>query len=228
MPGLPIKVTCECKHRFRARARLARRMVKCPNCETALAIPPLSSDMVSADGQKWEACPECAGPFLAKAEVCENCSYSRRTAEIQKSKDTTFWYRLVPFVLIAAVLAYLVQTQLKGVEFLWFFVFFALCGGTTTIGAEFHDLGKFRTFVAWAIAFEIVGVVRILFGTSIGMTQFDFLKMMMVGCPFLGAIFLFGKSNNSDNSGWFFGSSCGSSCGGGGCGGGCGGCGGGD
>lgn len=232
MPGLPIKVTCDCNHSFRAKARLSGRTVKCPHCLSAISIPPVNPDTAAADGQEWEACPECTGPLLASAVVCENCSYNKRTAEIQKATEdvanTKFWHRLVPGVAIVAVLACLVQTQLKGVEFLWFFGFLAFCGGATTIGADFHDLGKVRTFVACVVAFEIVAVVRIVYGMSIGMSQFDFLKVMMGACPFVGALFIFGNSNNSSNdSGWFFGggcgSSCGSSCGGGGCGGGCGG-----
>lgn len=186
--------------------------------------------MVSADGQVWEPCPECAGPFLAKAEVCENCSYSRRTAEIQKSKDATFWYRVVPYVLGVAVLTFLAQTQLGSVEFLFLFGFLGLCCGATTIGAGIYELGKPRTFMVCLIAFELVGFVRILHGTSNGSENFGFLQMMMIGCPF-GASFLFAIFNDGEDvdSDWFSFSSGGGGCGGGG-GGGCGGggCGGGD
>jgi hypothetical protein len=190
-----------------------------------MAIPPLNSDMVRADGQEWEACPECTGPLLASAVICENCNYSKRTAGLLRAKDATFRQRLVPCVLIAALLVCLVQTQLKGVEFLWLYGFLALCGGATTIGADFHDLGEIRTFIACVIAFEVVGVVRFLYGTSIGMEKFGFLLMMMAGYPFLGAMFLSENANNSDDSGWFLGGSCGF---GGGGEVGCGGCGGGD
>ena len=181
MAGLPIKVTCECKHRFRAKARLAGRTVKCPNCGISMPIPRLS--MVSSRDQVFESCPECAGPFLTEAEICVNCSYSRRTAEIHKSKEATFWYRVVPCLLGVVVLTCLVQTQLRGVEFLWLFGFLGLCCGATTIGAGFYDLGKCRTFILCLIAFELVGFVRIQYGTSIGMENFDLLEMMVIVCP---------------------------------------------
>ena len=230
MPGLPIRVTCDCKHSFRAKARLAGRMVKCPHCLTEISIPPVNSDTVTAGGETWEACPECTGPLLASAVICENCGFNKRTAKIQKATEEAanakFWRRLVPFILIVAVVSCLVQTQMKGVEFLWFFGFLAVCCGATTIGADFHDLGKVRTFVACVVAFEIVALVSIVYGLSVGMSQFDFLKMMMLGGPFVGALFIFRNSSN-DDSGWFFGGSgCGSGCGGGCGGGGCGGCGG--
>lgn len=190
-----------------------------------MAIPPLHADMVSADGQEWEACPECAGPFLAKAEICENCSYSRRTAEIQKSKDATFWYRVVPGVMAAAVLMCLAQTQLGSVEFLLLFGFLGLCCGATTIGAGIYDLGKPRTFMVCLIAFELVGFVRILYGTSNGRDNFGFVQMMMVGCP-VGASLLFAIFNDGEDPDWFSfssGGGCGGGSGCGGCGGGCGG-----
>ena len=228
LSGLLIKVKCDCKHRFRAKARLTGRMVKCPNCETSMTIPPLNADMVSADGQEWAACPECTGPLLATAVICDNCGFSKRTVGLLKAKDDIFRQRLVPCVLIAAVLACLVQTQLKGVEFLWLYSFLAICGGVTAIGADFHDLGKIRTFIACVILFEVVGVVRFLYGSSIGMEKFGFLFMMMAGYPLLGAMFLSKNANNGDDSGWFLGSSCCGGGGGGGGGGGCGGCGGGD
>ena len=253
MSGLLVKVKCDCKHRFRAKSRLAGRTVKCPHCGRPISIPSQDSDTLalsvdvnadgstepgppaSAAGLDWERCPECSGAQLKTTVICSNCGYNKRTAEVTKATalaaDITFWHRLVPIVLIVSVISCLVQSQMDGGEFLMFFAFLGICGFATAIGSEFHDLGKGRTFVLSLIAFELIGGVRILYGQSIGMHKFDFLTMMMVGMPFLGAIALFGKSNGgSDNSGWFFGSSCGSGCGsscGSSCGGGgCGGCGG--
>ena len=243
---------CDCNRRFRAKSSLAGRTVKCPHCKRPISIPSQKSDAfaldvdVNADGRAeaapqasavgldWERCPECSGAQLKTTVICNNCGYNKRTAEVAKATavaaDITFWHRLVPAVAIVAVISCLVQTQMNGMEFLMLFAVLGICGFATAIGSEFHNLGKGRTFVLCLIAFEVIGIVRIMYGSSIGMHKFDYLTMMMFGMPFLGTMALFGKSGGGSNDSGWFGSSCGSgsgsSCGGGCGGGGCGGCGG--
>jgi hypothetical protein len=185
----------------------------------------------------WNQCPECRGAqlkgkvvWLKTTMVCSNCGYHQRTAEIDKAAVHTaniiFWRLLVPAAVIITGISCLIQTRMDGEEFLIFFAFLGICGMITVIGSEFHDLGKGRTFVLCLIAFEVIGVVRNMYGSFIGMHKFEYLMMMMIGMPFLGTMALFGKSvGRSNGSGWS-GSSGGGGCGGGGCGGGGGGCGG--
>lgn len=238
MPGLPIKVTCECRHRFRAKARLAGRVVKCPSCETSSAIPRLS--MVATRDQEWESCPDCCGPLLATAEVCQSCNYSR-TGKTRSEKAATFLYRVVPCVLGATALTCLVQTQLSSVVFVWLYGFLGLCCVATTIGAGNCDLVKRDAFILSLVAYELVGFVRDSYGTA---DEFEtvWLYGMMICYP-VGAFVLFTMLYGVDDPDWFSfqsrgvgyggtGGGCGGavsgggSCGGGGSG--CGGCGGGD
>jgi len=197
-----------------------------------MPIPRLS--MVSERDQEWESCPDCAGPFLATAEVCQSCSYSR-LGKTKKAKAATFWFRVVPSVLSAAALVCLVQPEMNGVEFLGLFGFLGLCCVATTIGAGFYNLDKRGTFTVSFIAFVVVGFMRDSYGTSNEMESVG-LPVMMVCYP-VGSLIVFTLFFYRGDPDWFSfessgggrfrgggdiggGGGCGGGCGGGGCGGG--------
>lgn len=249
----PIKVTCTCARRFRASKKLAGKSVECPGCGQALHIPSADNESYELAGvpkaeqedraepesaetslapDGWESCPSCSGPLHRDTVFCTNCGFNRRTGEVvtttSRSSDETFWVRLTPAVIVVMLIGCVVQTQLGGIPFLLMYVFLGFAGAMVTVGAEFNGFGKARTFTLCLVAWELLGVVRFAYGTSIGMQNFGFLFGLMVIAPFFGATFAFGKADES-GSGWLGGSGCGGggSCGGGGgCGGGCGGCGG--
>lgn len=250
-----IRVKCACKRRFRAHTSLAGKTVECPHCGESIVIPvPESNSSVADDAGNsddkagsskskskkpkpaadWESCPGCAGPISGSSIVCTNCGYNRRTKKkhlsSKEARSRTFWFRLAPAVLGAIVIMGLIQTQLSGFEFLSCYVLLSFAGTLTTIGADYKELGKERTFLLCLIAWELLGLVRYVYGISIGMENFELMFMAMVVVPAIGAAFVFSDSDGSGAGGWLFSSSCGSGCGGGcgggGCGGGCGGCGG--
>jgi len=152
--------------------------------------------------------------------MCTNCGLNLRTGICQKTSERVssekFWHRLAPAVLVVLLIAAVVQAQLTGIQFLFFFVLLWFGGVATTIGAELHDLEKGRTFVLCLVAWELLGLTRYVYGVSIGMQTFELMGIMMFVGPVLAIAFTFGKSDRSTGGSWLGSSSCGG--GGGGCG----------
>jgi uncharacterized membrane protein YgcG len=171
--------------------------------------------------------------WLKTTMVCSNCGYDKRTAEVDKAAvhtaDIIFWRLLVPVVAIIAVISCLIQTRLDGVGFLVFFAFLGICGMFTVIGSRFHNLEE-RTCFLCLITFELIGIVRIIYGLSIGMHRFEFLiaMMILIPVPIAAAASDQGVLGSHGGGGCGGGGGGGGGCGGGGGGGGggCGGCGG--
>ncbi len=192
-----IRLTCTCQRRFRAKPGLAGKTVKCPGCGTALLIPVPETETYELGASRsktensarkvsswagqdvngppvaktWEPCPGCSGPVVSDSVICTNCGYNLRTGEpwetTERASSEVFWWRLAPAVLVVFLVAALIQTQLTGIQFLFVFLWF--CGVATTIGAEFQELGKGRACLVCLAAWECLGLVRLVYGLSIGM-----------------------------------------------------------
>lgn len=174
-----------------------------------------------------------------RIETSKSVSNQPKTAP--KSESAWFLGTIVGLLLL--VLGMVVQAEMKGREFLTFYM---VCWLVLLIGSGI--LKKHYGIVPVILAlltFEMLGVGRMIYGASVGMTKFGILFQSMIFC---GLMFLihFGSietSRSSTNSTgttsshhslsssshfWTIGSSCGSSCGGescgSSCGGGCGGC----
>ena len=161
------------------------------------------------------------------------------SSKSSKSKPSGGANNLLPGMIVCAVLlvfCLLIQTGMKGPAFL---VFYAIVWGVLFFGAGVLKSQKAGSayVILGLITFELLGVGRMIYGASIGMSKFG---SMFQGMIFGGLLFLIHltsaeSSGTGSGSGSFYASSfssynsCGSSCGGGGCGGGgcgggCGGC----
>jgi hypothetical protein len=136
----------------------------------------------------------------------------------------------VDMAVVLVVLAFWLQSLMTGGVFVVCYLGFGAFAIAIARWFRQHSETVIPIF-AFIGAWELIGLLRILYGLSYGMTRFGMLQSMLVIGPFI--LLFLGLTDGKwleNHGGWSggscSGSSCGSSCGGGGCGGGCGGCGG--
>ncbi len=131
---------------------------------------------------------------------------------------------LTILMVLATLSAAVYQCTLRGHEFTDFYLLFGVFCVIAIFIARNTSCSTLGALVVAVLAYELLGVVRYLYGITHGMHRFDTMSDLMWIGPFAGAMIAFMKGDGSGSSS--FSSGCGGSCGGGCGGGGCGGCGG--
>lgn len=210
----------------------------CPGCQNPIRIgsttTPAPVAALAASVAVQPDSPFANSPTMQRA-IDEALAEERaREAEADGSSisGTIFWPVAmgISVCLIGAMSFY--QPVLDGPQFLMVAVLLAAVGMCLTLVAKPMEWGTGRVAVMSLITFELICLIRIMWGQSHGMHKFGFLVGMMVIVPVIAVVGCFGSIGGVGGSGHhsFFSScsDCGSSCGGGcggGCGSGCGGCG---
>ncbi|MFT5323153.1 MAG: hypothetical protein ACI8P0_000999 [Planctomycetaceae bacterium] len=220
-----IQITCECGKKYRCRSQRIGKTVRCKSCGNSIRVTELMGVKPAWSSDETLRFQEDTMPGGRFGLTIVNWS-------------STWGIALLSIVLIAGVF----QSTLDGPAFMTMFVALlvtiVVAGLVIRIAAPTH-LKKY--VAAGLITYEMIAIVRLIYGMNVGMSRFDNLKAMMVVGPIAVCVAAFisldgAGSNNRGSSfcgGWSGGGCSGGDSGegggaGAGCGGGgCGGCGGG-
>lgn len=200
-----IQAKCKCGKRYQFHSHMAGKQCKCKCGKTFIV------DCIETK----EASPPSAS------------SQTRITAKDMPPADPTWWNNPVFIGLsitlaLATLAASKAQTTMMGVQFIQFYVGFAMFCVIGIFVARFTSCSTFAGLVLAVVSFELLGLARYSYGITHDMGRFDLMVRLMIAGPFVGASVAFIEGGSSGS-----GYAAGGSCGGGGCGGGgCGGCGG--
>lgn len=155
------------------------------------------------------------------------CVTAKMNGELSLALDLALVTLDIAVVMV--LVGFKIQAQQVGPEFLGFYfvsgILLVLIGRFLRAKTD-----SWIPVFAFVGAWELTGILRVLYGLNCGMKHFELLALMLVVGPLLMLLATVVSLSSRGNGSWGFGSgcssSCGSSCGGGGCGGsGCGGCG---
>ncbi|MBI3898017.1 MAG: hypothetical protein HY308_06940 [Gammaproteobacteria bacterium] len=201
---------------------LAGTIVRCPAC--------LAQQRTIGKPAPWDQlrCPRCRRDFEFRNALPFKTDTKSATAAFAETiaapSQTVFWVCGLLLTVLVLLSAYRVQTGFDGPEFLVFYFFALLLSFLGTYLLRFFGEGDVPNYLSLLI-FEGIGVERLLYGLSQGMSKFFGLFVLMVfGFFFLTARTEISRNWNSSNGNSSGG--CGGGCGSSSCGGGCGGCGG--
>ncbi len=84
---MPVQFPCQnCGKQLKLRDGLVGKHVKCPHCQTILAVPLEGTEIqeggpVAFSSADFKDCPECGKPMPSEAVVCLRCGFNRNTGK---------------------------------------------------------------------------------------------------------------------------------------------------
>jgi hypothetical protein len=225
-----IQITCECGKKYRCRSHRIGQTVRCRSCGNSILVADRTLSRTTwtdeAPRIQSETKPDGTKPDGTKSDRTRS---DRTRSDRTDDHSMLIWCCTWGIASLAMVLfASVIQTVLDGPEFMGVFIAFlvtiVVAGLLIRLSAPIY-LNAY--FVAAFLTYELIAIVRLVYGINAGMSRFDDLKAMMVIGPLALSFVAISTSNGHGGLNGGSSSSSGGCGGGGGGGGGCGGCGGG-